>query len=708
MGIPSYFLSIVKKHPELLHKFIPDLFAPDISSADDSNNSNANYDFYAAPAVANLYMDCNSIIYDVIHEPSTFEGLISSADINNKRHYPVIINAVIRQIECYIEQINPSELVFLAFDGVAPLAKLKQQRERRYRTEYMQFIENKILADFDNSTQQFCHGTSASTPRAKWDTTVITPGTQFMDDLASTLHKHFLFKSQSPKSLPSNGANCGKMYPNVHLSLSDEAGEGEHKIFEHIRSSSRSNSNSSNSSNNSNNSTGASVVYGLDADLIMLALHHLKYDPQILLFRETPHFIQHVNQSLEPDYLYVLDINQLGHIVAGELTNSKISNASLPAPPIHPPNPDLINDYVFLCFFLGNDFMPHFPSLNIRTNGYDRLVAAYQSTIGKQNRHLISTDTGEIKWLSVKALITFLAQHETEYILKELEIRRAQFDRATANVKQFKNNQAAKQCTEENLVAMQQLMQEKTIDYINNLPILSRDVEISIKIPHPEWELQYYFLLLNVDLTTQSQSQSQSPSKTRSQSQSKDSCTIPDQKLEKICTLFLQSLEFTWKYYTKACPDWLWKPEYAYPPLLKDLQHFTPIFDTSLLHKNNNFNSNSNSNSNSKIKRKISCHSNNDDTNSNNKFSPLEQLCYVLPTHSSRNIIPTTLRNMIIYTGANKSWIEHKHLDADLYNSVEISMSFCRYLWEAHINLPSVNIEQMRKCIDLFVKSAIK
>jgi 5'-3' exoribonuclease 2 len=39
--------------------------------------------------------------------------------------------------------------------------------------------------------------------------------------------------------------------------------------------------------------------------------------------------------------------------------------------------PDL-HDYVFLTLFLGNDFMPHFPALNLRSNGMETLLKCYQ------------------------------------------------------------------------------------------------------------------------------------------------------------------------------------------------------------------------------------------------------------------------------------------------------------------------------------------
>ena len=78
----------------------------------------------------NLYLDSNSIVYDCVHrlgENITDETLIDS---------------VCKQIHHYINQVKPTESVFITFDGVAPVAKLENQRNRRYKTEFT----NRILA----------------------------------------------------------------------------------------------------------------------------------------------------------------------------------------------------------------------------------------------------------------------------------------------------------------------------------------------------------------------------------------------------------------------------------------------------------------------------------------------------------------------------------------------------------------------------------
>ena len=52
---------------------------------------------------------------------------------------------VITKIEYYISIIDPSETVIIAFDGVAPVAKLEQQRGRRYKSWYQTTISNNIF-----------------------------------------------------------------------------------------------------------------------------------------------------------------------------------------------------------------------------------------------------------------------------------------------------------------------------------------------------------------------------------------------------------------------------------------------------------------------------------------------------------------------------------------------------------------------------------
>ena len=103
MGVPSYFTFIVKNHSNIIKKI-------------SSNTIQVN----------NLYLDCNSIIYDAVHNID-FTKLIETDMIT-------IIRAVCVKIEEYINLLKPDNTIYIAFDGVAPFAKLEQQRSRRYKS----------------------------------------------------------------------------------------------------------------------------------------------------------------------------------------------------------------------------------------------------------------------------------------------------------------------------------------------------------------------------------------------------------------------------------------------------------------------------------------------------------------------------------------------------------------------------------------------
>jgi len=100
MGIPAYFSYIIKNYPRILQKF-------------EKKN-----------VVHNLFLDSNSIIYDMMRTIDYTN--------NDNVYEQTLINAVCKKIETYIQQISPTRTVYIAFDGVAPVAKLNQQKNRRY------------------------------------------------------------------------------------------------------------------------------------------------------------------------------------------------------------------------------------------------------------------------------------------------------------------------------------------------------------------------------------------------------------------------------------------------------------------------------------------------------------------------------------------------------------------------------------------------
>ena len=449
MGIPSYFSYIIKNHAKLIKKL--------------SNNT---------IPVNNLYLDCNSIIYDAVHNIDFTKLVISDIE--------TIINTVCIKIDEYILELKPNNIVYIAFDGVAPVAKLEQQRSRRYKSVYQNNISKSIFKDAKPDP---------------WNTTAITPGTVFMKKLNETIRK----KYSDPKKY-----NIDSFV----LSPSDKYGEGEHKLFEFIRQFPDLHKGKN------------TIIYGLDADLIMLSINHLPISENIYLFRETPHFIKSINSELEPNESYIIDIPELAKIITLDMNNGLEQKINR------------IYDYIFMCFFLGNDFMPHFPSVNIRTGGVDKMLNAYKATIGSINE--ILTDGKKIYWNNVRKLVQYLANLEEDNLKMETKIRDRREKQELPNI-----------------------TPEDKFKKFDSIPQYERALEKYINPFKSNWQHRYYKSLFDVD--------------------------IDETRKKQICTNYLEGLEWTMKYYTTGCPDWRWCYNYNYPPLFSDLLHYIPVFDAEFV-----------------------------------------------------------------------------------------------------------------------------
>ena len=99
------------------------------------------------------------------------------------------------QIDTYIKEINPSNLVYISFDGVAPFAKLKQQKERRFKSKVITELINDIIGEND------IIGNVIGNVIGNFDRTCITPGTEFMNELNSNSQVFYVcpFIDQSSK-----------------------------------------------------------------------------------------------------------------------------------------------------------------------------------------------------------------------------------------------------------------------------------------------------------------------------------------------------------------------------------------------------------------------------------------------------------------------------------------------------------------------------
>jgi len=91
-----------------------------------------------------------------------------------------------------------------------------------------------------------------------------------------------------------------------------------------------------------------------------------------------------------------------------------------------------IDDWVFMCFFVGNDFLPHLPSLEIRENGIDTLIAIWRDNIPFMGGYL--TKDGHVDLERAQFILDGLAKQEDAIFRR----RRQTEERRDANAKRRK------------------------------------------------------------------------------------------------------------------------------------------------------------------------------------------------------------------------------------------------------------------------------
>ncbi|CAM9801088.1 unnamed protein product [Chrysoparadoxa australica] len=359
----------------------------------------------------NLYIDMNGIIHPCAHpeggpQPETEEEMY--------------IN-VMKYVDRLFAAVRPRKVLFLAIDGVAPRAKMNQQRSRRFKSAQEAKEKDQIKAEIREDMM------SRNLPvppedGPMWDSNVITPGTQFMHRLSEYLHYYVQLR-----------LNTNKYWRNIKVLFSDanEPGEGEHKIMSYVR---RQRSQPGYDPNTTH------VLHGLDADLIMLGLatHEVKFAilrEQVTFGRKDREkrddaakaqqaiadsfagkskekrgsFGEHDGDELTSKPLQLLRVWVLREYLDVEF-------GCLSAPGALPFPYDferIVDDFVFLCFFVGNDFLPHLPSLSIRDGALDFLQNVYKHKLGSMGDYL-TRPGGKVNLKGVEVMLAAVGEIEDE------------------------------------------------------------------------------------------------------------------------------------------------------------------------------------------------------------------------------------------------------------------------------------------------------
>ncbi len=265
--------------------------------------------------------------------------------------------AIFNYIEHLFGKIKPKQLFFMAIDGVAPRAKMNQQRARRFRT----------ALDAEMAREKAIKEGVEMPKEDAFDSNCITPGTEFMARLTQHL-KYFINKKVS-EDVDWQGVE-------VVLSGHEVPGEGEHKIMEYIRQA---------KSQPGYDPNRRHCLYGLDADLIMLGL--LSHDPHFCLLREEVTFgrqNQKKSKELEHQNFYLMHL-----CIVREYLELEFQDLKRPGGLEFEFDLErIIDDFILMAFFVGNDFLPNLPHLHINEGALALMFSVYKVVLPKANGYI--------------------------------------------------------------------------------------------------------------------------------------------------------------------------------------------------------------------------------------------------------------------------------------------------------------------------------
>ena len=352
----------------------------------------------------------------------------------------------------------------------------------------------------------------------KWNTNAISPGTFFMKKLNTKLKKYI--QTLSIKTI---------------LSDSDERGEGEHKILHYIKN---------------HKLSGNICIYGLDADLIMLSL--VSQQENIYLLRERT---EYNIEDTDSEFIYLIIDSLKNHIIES-LQLKRIVNKE-----------KIIDDYIFLCFLLGNDFMNHIPSLNLRYRGHDNILSIYSFLQDRYQGYFYLIDRklpNLIHFSFFKEFMNELALKEKERMDQIISIRQRQYKKISNQYNECFNNFK---------IFIMESNQNKSIGSLRDLSM--EDIYIFQCRPF----INQKGIQDDIPKMIENLPLLYSPNEKQIYNESIYN--------ETLCKDYFDSLVWTTHYYFNECIDWRWSTKFNEGPLTIHLNQFLMNSSKIYFQKNN-------------------------------------------------------------------------------------------------------------------------
>uniref|UniRef100_A0A3P8V8N8 5'-3' exoribonuclease 2 n=1 Tax=Cynoglossus semilaevis TaxID=244447 RepID=A0A3P8V8N8_CYNSE len=403
MGVPAFFRWLSRKYPSIIVHCVEEKGREcnGVRTPVDTTKPNPN-----EVEFDNLYLDMNGIIHPCTHPE----------DKPAPKNEDEMMVAIFEYIDRLFNIVRPRRVLYMAIDGVAPRAKMNQQRSRRFRASK----EGVELTEEKNRIREEILQRGGSVPseqiKERFDSNCITPGTEFMDNLAQCLRYYVADRLTNDPG-----------WKNVTVFLSDASvpGEGEHKIMDFIR---RQRAQPHHDPNTHHCLCGADGQSLLFTSLTFNVWTCVRVKPPVCLSLAQLHHHQggcqgtaREKQGQHDEFADTVPVSEQEFIfirlcVLREYLSRELTMASLPFPFDFERS---VDDWVFMCFFVGNDFLPHLPSLEIRSGAIDRLVRIYKDVVHKTGGYL--TQNGYVNLERVEMIMQAVGVAEDNIFKKRKE-----------------------------------------------------------------------------------------------------------------------------------------------------------------------------------------------------------------------------------------------------------------------------------------------
>jgi 5'-3' exoribonuclease 1 len=411
--------------------------------------------------IDNLLIDMNGLFHNStqrIYEYGNFKQRnpnFKRRQLSDNKLQLRVFEDICKNVDILVNLVKPKKRLIMAVDGTAPFSKQVQMRRRRFKSA-LERDENEM----------------------KFDPNCISPGTKFMDHLSRYIDWYIRKK-----------ATEDPLWKNIEIIFSNEKvpGEGEQKLMNYIKK--------------FGDKDESFCLHGLDADLIMLGLS--THYPKFYILRE--------DQYDPTNKYFVIDISssalQLSEIMRWESEKYIYSEENA------------IDDFVFLCFMAGNDFLPHIPSIEILESGLEIILSIYRDVGGQCGHITINHNKNTIfNKNSLKTFFEIVSQYEKPILEKKLQNKGIYFED----------------------------------------PILNSCSKLGL-------ENNY---ILDID---------------KYRNEYNEKCFGNNKKiLKKVCHDYLEGLQWVITYYKNSCPNWRYYYPYDYAPSAHFLSDHIMTFNTPI------------------------------------------------------------------------------------------------------------------------------